>query len=167
MIEYDAEFLPLYVEKRPNSVHVISDATKIDYAALFTANNAPIQMDYLQIDLEVENGSTIATLEKLNKDVLDTYTFATVTFEHDIYRGDFFDTRMRSREIFASRGYVHVFTDIHNRTIDYPYEDWYVHPSLVDMDYVNTLMFENIVNYESNPLTTRSIDWRRINYLGY
>ena len=166
MIEYESEYLPSYKQHRPNSIHVIQDATTIDYKNLFEANDVPVQMDYLQIDLEVDNGSTIQTLETLNNEVLDTYTFATVTFEHDIYRGDFYNTRMRSRQILEERGYVCVFKDIHNKEPRYVYEDWYVHPSLVDMDYVNALMSKNAVHYESNPITGQpSIDWQKIDYL--
>jgi hypothetical protein len=166
MIEYESKYLPSYKQHRPNSIHVIQDATTIDYKNLFEANDVPVQMDYLQIDLEVDNGSTIQTLETLNNEVLDTYTFATVTFEHDIYRGDFYNTRMRSRQILEERGYVCVFKDIHNKEPRYVYEDWYVHPSLVDMDYVNALMSKNAVHYESNPITGQpSIDWQKIDYL--
>jgi len=166
MIEYESEYLPSYKQHRPNSIHVIQDATTIDYKNLFEANDVPVQIDYLQIDLETDNGSTIQTLEKLNREVLDTYTFATVTFEHDIYRGDFYNTRMRSRQILEERGYVCVFKDIHNKEPRYVYEDWYVHPSLVDMDYVNALMSKNAVHYESNPITGQpSIDWQKIDYL--
>jgi hypothetical protein len=166
MIEYESKYLPSYKQHRPNSIHVIQDATTIDYKNLFEANDVPLQMDYLQIDLEADNGSTIQTLETLNNEVLDTYTFATVTFEHDIYRGDFYNTRMRSRQILEERGYVSVFKDIHNKELRYVYEDWYVHPSLVDMDYVNALMSKNAVHYESNPITGQpSIDWQKIDYL--
>jgi hypothetical protein len=113
----------------------------------------PNSIDYLQIDLLVENRSTLATLEKLNNEVFDAYTFATVTFEHDIYRGNYFDTRAKSREIFAARGYVRVFSDISNESNSF--EDWYVHPTLVNMDYVTKLMEAN----GSNP-----INWNRIKY---
>ena len=35
MVENDPEFLPSYIEHRPNSIHVIQDATTIDYKELF------------------------------------------------------------------------------------------------------------------------------------
>ena len=164
MVENDREFLPSYIEHRPNSIHVIQDATTIDYKELFQMKDVPLQLDYLQIDLEVINGSTIQTLEKLNNEVLDMYTFATVTFEHDIYRGDLFNTRMRSRQIFEDRGYVCVFKDIHNEDPVYVYEDWYVHPSLVDMSYVNSLISMNSAKYINNEFTEQSIDWKDIVY---
>ena len=97
----------------------------------------PKNIDYLQLDLDVENRSTLTTLENLDKQVLDTYKFATITLEHDIYRGDYFETRKISREILAKRGYIIVFPDVH---AGHPYgehEDWYVHPDLVDMEFIN------------------------------
>ena len=164
MVEYNSLFLPLYKEHRSNSIHVINDATMIDYKTLFNSNNVPLSVDYLQIDLEVNNGSTLKTLEKLNNEVFDTYKFATVTFEHDIYHTNFNNTREKSREIFKNRGYVCVFEDIHNLSPKYVYEDWYVHPDLVNMDYVNQLKNNNNKNYVYNDLKQNTINWQAIEY---
>lgn len=128
MVEYNPGYRMLYDLKRPKSKYIIQDATTINYPEHLSS--LPKDIDYLQIDLEVENRSTLTTLEVLDKTVFDTYRFATVTFEHDVYRGDFFDTRKRSREIFQNRGYVLVFPDVSM------FEDWYVHPDLVDMDHI-------------------------------
>jgi len=98
-------------------------------------------MDYLQIDLDVDNKSTLDTLLLLNSTVFDKYKFATVTFEHDIYTGNFFNTQEISRQIFKDRGYILVFPNVSVFWLgDYkPFEDWYVHPDLVDMDYINNI----------------------------
>ena len=101
MIEYNASFLHLYKTHRPNSIHIINDATTLDYKDIFEKNNIPNSLDYLQIDLEANNGSTIKTLHKLDDEIFDTHKFATVTFEHDIYHTNFGDTRSISREIFT------------------------------------------------------------------
>jgi hypothetical protein len=130
MVEYNPVYKPMYIEKRPNSIHVIQDATTIDY--MEKLSSFPKDMDYLQIDLEVDNRSTLTTLELLDSTVFDTYRFATVTFEHDIYRGDYFNTRERSREIFQNRGYILMFPDVKSNSCTF--EDWYVHPELVDME---------------------------------
>lgn len=153
MIEIDNAYLPLYKAHRPRSVHVMQDATTIKYDQLFQTSNMPSSIDYLQIDLLVENRSTLATLEKLNNEVLDVYKFATVTFEHDIYRGNYFNTRAQSREIFGARGYVRVFSDISNDSN--AFEDWYVHPALVNMDYVEKLIGAN---------STAPMNWNQIKY---
>lgn len=165
MVEYEESFLPLYKEFRPNSIHVIQDATKVDYKRVFEVNNMPSTIDYLQIDLEAYNGSTLETLVKLDNTIFDNYKFACVTFEHDIYHTNFGNTREESRKIFKNRGYVCVFEDIHNKEPRYVYEDWYVHPDLVDMNYVNRLMDINTKNYENNSITQKSINWQHIEYL--
>ena len=51
MTEYSKEWINDYKKFRPNSIHIINDATKIDYKKLFEINNVPLNLDYLQIDL--------------------------------------------------------------------------------------------------------------------
>ena len=162
MVEYDSKYLPLYKKYRPNSIHLINDARNIDYKKVFESNNVPSSIDYLQIDLDENDGSTINALIKLDAEILDTYKFATVTFEHDTFRGNICNTREISRQIFKKRGYVCIFEDVNNA--DCPYEDWYVHPDLVDMDYVIQLRANNDKNYVNHPLTGKTIKWQDINY---
>ena len=163
MVEYEPRFRPLYKEHRPNSIHIINDASKIDYKRVFELNNVPRAIDYLHIDLEEENGSTLRTLQNLDKNIFDTYTFATVTFEHDIYHSNKHNTREISRDIFARRGYIQVFHDINNG-YDYPYEDWYVHQSLVNNVYIQELKSLNEKHYKQHPVTGSTIYWRDIEY---
>ncbi len=165
MIEYNNYYLNSYKIIRPSSIHIIEDATKIDYKKIFKEeNNMPLCLDYLQIDLDVVNKSTIDTLIKLDNEIFDIYKFATITFEHDIYQGDYFNTRMLSRDIFKKRGYISVFEDICNRDMSNnnlnPFEDWYVHPDLVDMNYINNLIDINKNNYDNNV-----IEWQNIQYI--
>jgi len=145
MIEYDKSWIPHYNLERPNSIYVINDATQINYNQLLKQNNAPLNIDYLQIDLEVCNRSTLTTLELLNNNVLNEYKFATVTFEHDIYDGDRFNTRLASREIFLNRGYTLVFPDVRNGPN--AFEDWYIHPDLVDMNCINKIKTDQSLDY--------------------
>ena len=141
MIEYDPSYEQLYKDLRPNSIYRIGDARFIDFRGILDTNAFPPNIDYLQIDLDADNKSTLDTLVLLDNTCFDKYKFATVTFEHDIYRGDYFNTRELSREIFKKRGYELVFPDV---TLFFegrycPFEDWYVHPDLVDMDYINKI----------------------------
>ena len=172
MIEYSNKWLNDYKNFRPNSIHIINDATKIDYTKLFEVNNVPLNLDYLQIDLEANNGSTLYTLKKLNSEVMDKHKFATITFEHDIYHTNYLNTRLASRKIFEDRGYVRVFSDINNQG-SCPYEDWYIHPDLVDSELVNNLIKKNEQKYKSNIKAHRyfeespvnkSINWQDIEY---
>ena len=147
MIEYEPKYLPLYELNRPNSKYIINDATQVDYREI--SKTMPTNIDYLQIDLEVDNESTIQTLRKINNEMMDNHKFATVTFEHDIYTGNHFNTRFESRRIFENRGYVRVFSDISDWEGKNPFEDWYVHPDLVNMDYINSVKTERSLSYLS------------------
>jgi hypothetical protein len=129
MIEYEAKYQREYLENRKNSSHIIADARTVPYRSLLKAKNWPINIDYLQIDLDVDNRSTLDVLEKMDRTVFPEYKFATITFEHDFYRGDFFETRKVSREIFARNGYKLLFPDVFH--IGRDFEDWYVCPDLV------------------------------------
>ena len=162
MVEYQSGYLASYKEHRPNSIHLIHDARTIDYKNVFETNNMPLSFDYLQIDLEANNGSTIQTLEKLDNEIFDNYKFATITFEHDRYHTNFDNTRMKSRDIFKKRGYVCVFEDISDS--GNPYEDWYVCPELVDMNYVNDLIEKNKTKYVNHSITGKTINWKDIQY---
>lgn len=165
MIDYSNEFVELYKSVRPNSIYIIQDATTINYKNLFEINNLPLNIDYLQIDLEVNNRSTLTTLEIFDKEIFDNYKFATITFEHDIYLGNFFDTREKSREILKNRGYVCVFKDINfKKNPEMVWEDWYVHSDLVDMEYINRLILHNTNNYKDNNITGKAISFEDINY---
>lgn len=141
MVEYNNSFETAYKIHRPNSIYIINDAQKIDYRTVLDSNNFPTEMDYLQIDLDVNNRSTLNVLELLNVSVFDKYKFATVTFEHDIYTGDYFNTREISRNIFKERGYILVFPDVsvfwENKYCKF--EDWYVHKDLISIDVINTI----------------------------
>lgn len=149
MIEYDEKYQESYNLSRPNSIHIFNDATQIDYLDLFQTNNVPSNIDYLQIDLRAYDGTTIKTLNSFNEGILDNYKFATITFEQDIYHTNVNNTRGLSRQIFENHGYFRVFSDVTNRRYA-SYEDWYVHPDLVDMEYVNKIIELNQINY--NPV---------------
>jgi hypothetical protein len=141
LVEYDASFVEEYKKYRPNSKYIINDARKIDYLNFLESNNMPHNIDYLQIDLDVDNRSTLDVLELLDNTILDTYKFATITFEHDIYRGNYYDTREISRAIFARRGYILIFPDVKvffgGKYCEF--EDWYVHPDLIPSEIINNL----------------------------
>lgn len=186
MVEYNPIFLESYKKIRNRCLHVINDATKVDYKYIFEKNNLPSNIDYLQIDLDAHNGSTLQTLEKLDRELFDNYKFATVTFEHDIYFSNFNNTREKSRIIFNKRGYIRLFEDINNEGKN-PYEDWYVHPELIDVKHIQEIKNKNInhykpikanpvnkpnfslnlnknSNYNFNQFVNRSINWQDIKY---
>ncbi len=148
MVEYDSSFLPLYNQYRKKSIYEINDARKVDYYEILTKNRFPNNIDYLQIDLDVNNRSTLDTLEIFDKTVFDNYTFATITFEHDIYSGNYFDTQEISRKIFQKRGYELLFPNVKVfwEGKYQPFEDWYVHPKLVVTQIIDKLKTNESLN---------------------
>jgi len=145
MVDYSDEFVEEYKIHRSNSKWIINDARNINYCEELQNFNMPSNIDYLQIDLEVSNNSTLSTLNILNDTVMDKYKFSVVTFEHDIYSGNYFNTRLESRRIFEEKGYIRVFSDVKNNNS--PFEDWYVFPEFVDMNFINKIKTEESLEY--------------------
>lgn len=168
LVEYESRWLNLYKAYRPNSIPIIDDAQMIDYQQALNDADAPSDIDYLQIDLDENEGSTLNTLLRLERDVFTSRRFATVTFEHDFWASTGkWDTRAQSRDIFRRSGYVPVFYDIQDNAHgdQRAYEDWYVHPALVDMNYVHEIQRINDKLYAPHALTGRSIEGVKIMYL--
>ena len=150
MVEYDKSFESSYKQYRSNSIYALNDARLVNYREILDKNSFPINIDYLQIDLDVDNKSTLDTLILFNNTVFDKYKFATITFEHDIYRGNFFNTQNISRKVLTDRGYLLVFPNVSVFWEDSykPFEDWYVHPDLVDMEFINKIKTSDSLNWE-------------------
>jgi hypothetical protein len=151
MVEYDKSFETSYLEKRPHSIYQLDDARNVNYKQLLDENEFPINIDYLQIDLDVNNKSTLETLLLLNDTIFDKYKFATITFEHDIYSGNYFNTRELSREIFSKRGYTLLFPDVsvYWEGEYKPFEDWYVYPDLIDKKLMDNVKSDvSLTHYE-------------------
>jgi hypothetical protein len=118
---------------------VISDARLVDYVDKMSEVGMPEEIDYLQIDLEPSNRSTLTALEILDRTVMDDHHFNVVTFEHDIYSGNHYNTRLASRVIFADRGYIRLFSNVLCNETRFPFEDWYVHPSVMSRQVVSQI----------------------------
>jgi len=154
-----------YAPLRPNSVGINADATSLDYAQLFKTQDVPPRVDFLSFDLEVDNNSTLVALKKFSTEIMSEYRFSCITFEHDVYRGNKYNTRSESRKIFEAHGYFRVFSDVCNSS---PYEDWYVDPDFVDMNYISQLQTLNLPNQKEitrhDLKLPTSIEWSAIEY---
>lgn len=118
-----------------DSFYICEDATKIDYAKVFSDFKIPGIIDYMSLDID-----GIETLHTLYALPLDSYKIRVITFEHDAYRfGD--KVRLGARQFLIANGYVLLCGNVKN--CETPYEDWYVHPDLVDMDRANIFRCEN------------------------
>lgn len=142
IIDMNETYRREYEEFRPLAKYIISDARSVDYMSVLS--ELPKHIDYLQIDLEVYDRSTLDVLEKFDSFIFDIYKFGVVTFEHDIYRGDWFNTRQESRRIFEKHGYIRVFSDVQvfsgEKNQWYPFEDWYVHPDIIEQELICSLI---------------------------
>ena len=158
------KFERLYKKHRPNTNYVFGDAQQHNYREIFNTYNAPKNIDYLQLDIEPPI-ATLNVLKALDVQVMDDYKFATITFEHDYCKNKDIVPRNESREILEDRGYYLVFEDITNRQVSSVYEDWYVHPDLVDMDYVEKLQSDNLSNYGPGfGVVSKTLKWQDIVY---
>lgn len=151
-----------YCKHRPKSKHIFGNALQHNYQELFKREKLPSVIDYLQLDID-PGVNTYTCLSLLDEQVMNDYTFRVITFEHDYYANKC-EAREKSRNILNRRGYYLVFGDICNRHPEAVYEDWYVHPDFVDMNYIKHLQQVNELNYESSNLTGRAIDWYNIVY---
>lgn len=125
-IELDPELAGRHVRARRNPC-LIADATAVDYSALLDARSASHRLAYLSVDIDPAHQS----LNSLARIPLGQFTFAVVTFEHDAYRVGSHVRRL-SREILRHYGYQLVVGNVQNDGL--PFEDWWVHPSLVPED---------------------------------
>jgi hypothetical protein len=122
-----------FKEQRSNPIY-LGDATKINYSKFFKEYKLGNKIDYLQLDCEPPS----TTYDILTMMPFDEYKFAVITFEHDYYADTTEKYRDLSREYLTSKGYELVVSNI-SPNDDCPYEDWWVHPDLVDKNIIKKL----------------------------
>lgn len=125
-IDINEDFANAYKTERLNPC-ISADATAVDYKKLFKQFKFKQQIDYLQIDCD----PPAVSYQVLLSIPFDDYQFGVITFEHDAYTDKTSNIRELSREYLLSKGYLLVVDNI--APDDYrAYEDWYVHPSIID-----------------------------------
>lgn len=131
LIDIDQNYIDMCTKERSSNV-ICEDATKINYDDVFSKYQ---NIDYMSLDID-----GIPTLEVLKKLPLDKFKIKVITFEHDSYRvgGHIRDV---SREIFDQHGYYRICQDVANE--NNVYEDWYVHPDLIDVSSIEVLKCNN------------------------
>jgi hypothetical protein len=131
-IELDGSFAPRWAKRRPESVFIAGDATKMDWDNVLAGVT---RFDYLSLDIDPPE-ATLAVLEALP---LDRVRFSVITYEHDAWRGDF-GPRERSREILKAHGYNLAVPDARAHVF-WPYqgpeprsfEDFWIDPQTVNL----------------------------------
>jgi len=120
-----------FKEQRANPA-ILQDAVTADYAEIFkNLGWTDKVVDYASVDIE----PSIATYRALVKLLNSGYKFAVITFEHAVYQ-DPNGTREKSREFLKNAGYDLIVPGIGLHPTGYEFEDWWVHPDLVDMTHV-------------------------------
>ena len=122
---------------------VLKDATTMDYEKFLTEFKFGDTIDYLQLDCDPPE----VTYQVLQKIPFDKFKFAIITFEHDLYASNDPAVKNSAREYLRSNGYVLMSNNI---AVDLfkPYEDWYVHPDLVDLQ-----KFNNLIKIDTDSMT--------------
>jgi hypothetical protein len=135
-IDLNSTFVKEFKEIRNNLIYC-ADATTFDYSEKLSENKFPKFIDYLQIDIDPSYQSLMALFQI----PFEKYTFATITFEHDLYRSNSKIAKI-AREKLESEGYLlvvkNVFASKHNA-----YEDWWVHPEMVREELYVEIISEN------------------------
>jgi hypothetical protein len=133
-LDIDTESSERFFRDREN-ISLCSNALQVDYSCLLEDCHMPNNIDYLQLDCDPPN----VTYEILNKIPFDKYKFAIITYEHDYYIDETKSFQDKSKKYLESLGYLRVISNI-SPDDNRPYEDWWVHPDLVDMEMVNKII---------------------------
>lgn len=125
-LDISEEFVKEHNAERKHTC-LLRDATTVNYDKFLTGLDLPTTIDYLQIDVDPADVSYKVLLSI----PLEKYKFGVITFEHDHYADPKSDVRTKSRKYLESYGYKLVAPNI-SPDDNRPYEDWYIHPELID-----------------------------------
>lgn len=127
-IEILENLCKMFAEQRTNTI-LCRDATTVDYEKLLNQYYSTKEIDYLQLDCEPSK----TTFEILLDIPFDQYKFAVITYEHDHYVDMTGTYRTKSRNYLSMMGYELVVANV-SQDDKTPFEDWWVHPDLVDKE---------------------------------
>lgn len=143
-IEKDDKLVKSYNTTRKNKC-LEQDALLADYSSILAEITSSEIIDYLQLDIEPATN----TYEALTKIPFDKYKFRVVTYEHDYYADITQKCRQKSREYLEQLGYKLVINDIcSDRNKRFSYEDWWVHPGLIDSNKLSNMTDNNLSTYK-------------------
>ena len=140
----------------------LADGLVVDFLDLLHRHDVyKNTMDYLSLDCDPPD-ITFAILKRIP---FEYVRFAVITFEHDCHaHGP--EIKNLSRAYLESYGYKLVVSNVSDWGISRDYEDWWVHPELVDSDliYLHTDIRDIIKDYSwylynRLPDCLKSTDW--------
>jgi hypothetical protein len=132
-MDLSEEFVKAHKTSRSNEC-VLKDATATDYASFLGGLGFPNEIEYLQIDCDPPS----VTFEVLKSIPFEKYKFGVITYEHDMYCDDTKSFQEKAKNYLESQGYFRVVNNISPDDFR-SYEDWWVHPDLVDMKRVDKM----------------------------
>jgi hypothetical protein len=138
-IDIEPSYVEQFQKERKNPC-ILKNACLIDYASLLNGLEFGSNIDYLQIDCDPSETS----LNILLSIPFEKFKFAVITFEHDTYLSNDEKVRTISRNFLKSHGYELV---VPNASPDNwrCYEDWWVHPDLIDRETLDNLKTQDNV----------------------
>lgn len=139
-IEYNSKFTEKYSMSRKNKV-ICQNALEVNYQEILNEISVNGCVDYLQLDCEPSK----TTYDIMKLIPFDNYKFAVITYEHDHYVDMTGLYREKSRRFLYDRGYKLVVNDVSADGIS-SFEDWWVHPELVDKSIIDMMRREELNN---------------------
>ena len=135
-IDKDEKLSKKYRDERPKIEQYLEDVLTFDWTILRDKNIKDNVIDYLQFDID----PPVNTYQSLLDFPLDEFPARVITYEHDYYADEHKRYRSASREYLRSKGY---FLVAGNMSPDgkCPFEDWWVHPDLVDPLIIEKMIF--------------------------
>lgn len=137
MIDKDQKVIGQCKKDRLASV-IEADLLQTNLIDIFTSYNVPKVIDYISMDIDWATDYVISNFP------WDQYEFKIMTFEHDSYTAGP-QLRDKSRELFESKGYVRVCSDVQNQGNSF--EDWYINPKYIPREIYNNYV-QSQVNYD-------------------
>lgn len=139
-----------YYSSERNCKYFQLDCSRTNFWEVFVRESAPEVIDYLSVDVDE------ATLITMKNIPFNYYKFGVITIEHDYYRNKNDSFRGTQRAILKDHGYhllcEDVCVDIRDETggpkmfatfkweaENANFEDWWVHPDLVDLEKLKPL----------------------------
>jgi len=134
------------------------NALEYDYDNILRYGNI---IDYLQLDCDPPN----ITYDILLKIPFDKIKFGVITYEHDYYNDKTKSYRDKSREYLISKGYKLIVGNISPDRNNNPFEDWWIHPDLIDESIYNNFIYEEVeyINGENYMLTDNKKEKSSVN----
>jgi FkbM family methyltransferase len=143
-VDIDSDLVDKFKTHRINPIFH-GDASKINYEKFLNKITTENYIDYLQLDCE----PPAKTFEVLLSLPFNKYVFGVITYEHDYYLDMTRSYRQKSRNYLRSLGYKLIVNDV-SMDDDTSFEDWWVHPELIDytkLELINNTNINNIEKY--------------------